>query len=286
LIISLANNPVREGSGDLTRAAPAARIAAMVDWSAGEYERTAAELEPASRHVVALASLVPGERVLDLACGTGNAALLAAAAGARVTGLDPAPRLLEVARARAAAAGADAEFVAGDALALPFDDGAFDAVVSVFGVIFAPDPARAVEEILRVLAPGGRALLAVWRPEGPVHEEVGVLARGIAEAGGPSRPPFAWHDADAVRALPAAGGATVEAEDGQLTVERASPEAYFAEGETYHPMSIAGRPILERAGTYPRLREEALGTLRAGNEDPDGFRITSPYRVLRLTRPA
>ena len=66
----------------------------MVDWGAGEYEQTAAELEPAARHVVALAARAPGERVLDLACGTGNAALLAAAAGARVTGLDAAPRLV------------------------------------------------------------------------------------------------------------------------------------------------------------------------------------------------
>src|SRR3954451_6604160 len=98
----------------------------MVDWSVGEYERTAAELEPAARHVVALAAPAPGERVLDLACGTGNAALLAAPAGARVTGLDAASRLVEVARARAAAAGADAEFVVGDALDLPFDDGSFD----------------------------------------------------------------------------------------------------------------------------------------------------------------
>src|SRR3954451_17387480 len=186
----------------------------MVDWSVGEYERTAAELEPAARHVVERAAIAPGERVLDLACGTGNAALLAAAACARATGLDSAPRLVEVGRERVP----DAEFVVGDALDLPFDDGAFDVVVSVFGVIFAPDPARAVEQILRVLAPGGRALLAVWRPEGPVHEEVGVLARGIAEAGGPSRPPFAWLDADAVRALPAIDGATVDAEDAQLTI--------------------------------------------------------------------
>src|SRR3954466_13327935 len=77
----------------------------MVDWSVGEYERTAAELEPAARHVVERAAIAPGERILDLACGTGNAALLAAAAGARVTGLDAASRLGGGARARAAGAG-------------------------------------------------------------------------------------------------------------------------------------------------------------------------------------
>src|SRR3954447_17323591 len=119
----------------------------MVDWSAGEYERTAAELEPAARHVVGRAAIAPGERVLDIACGTGNAALLAAAAGARVHGLDAAPRLIEGARARAAEARLDAELGVGAALTLPFEDGVFDAVVSLLGVIFVPDPARAVAEI-------------------------------------------------------------------------------------------------------------------------------------------
>jgi SAM-dependent methyltransferase len=250
----------------------------MVDWSAGEYERTAAELEPAARHVVERAAIAPGERVLDLACGTGNAARLAVAAGARVTGLDSAPRLVEVARDRVP----DAEFVVGDALELPFGDGAFDVVVSVFGVIFVPDPAPAIAEIVRVLAPGGRALLSAWRPEGPVTSMVGVLGRGLAAAGAPNRPRFAWEDPEAVAALAAVHGATVDAEDGNLTIEGESPEAYFAVAEEHHPMSLAGRPLLERAGTYPVLREEAIGVLRAGNEDPAAFRVTSPYRVVRL----
>lgn len=254
----------------------------MVDWSAGEYERTASELEPAARHVVERAAIAPGERVLDVACGTGNAALLAAAAGARVTGLDSAARLIDVARARAAADGADAEFAVGDALALPFADGAFDAVVSVFGVIFVPDPARAIAEILRVLAPGGRAVLSAWVPEGAIDAMLGVFGRGLVAAGGPSRPRFPWHEPDAVRELAAPLGATVDAEDGRLTIVAESPEAYFAIGETYHPMSLAGRPLLDRAGSYAALREEAIGALRAGNEDPAGFRVTSPYRVIRL----
>src|SRR5919199_1651139 len=105
----------------------------MLDWSVGEYERSAHELAPAARHVVELAALAPGERVLDVACGTGNAALLAARAGAVVTGLDAAARLIDVARGRAADAGVEASFVVGDAQALPFEDGAFDAVLSIFG---------------------------------------------------------------------------------------------------------------------------------------------------------
>ena len=257
-----------------------------LDWGAGEYERTARELAPAAHHVVALAGIARGERVLDLACGTGNAAIEAARLGAAVTGLDAAPRLIEVAEARAAAAGVEAAFVVGDAQDVPFGDGAFDCVVSVFGVIFVSEPPRAMAEIVRVLAPGGRALISAWRPEGTVHQMVGVLARGVAEAGGPRRPPFPWHDPGAVRELAAPHGATVEAEDGRLVIEGASPEAYFADGEAHHPMSVAARPVIERAGSYPALREEAIAALRAGNEDPDGFRVTSPYRVLRIARPA
>src|SRR5947209_18444841 len=121
----------------------------IVDWGAGNYEKTAAELEPVAQSVVARAELGPGDRVVDLACGTGNAALLAAALGARVIGVDAAPRLLHVARERAHAGGLAVEFRQGDLLDLPVGDGAADVVLSVFGVVFAPDPASAVHEIAR-----------------------------------------------------------------------------------------------------------------------------------------
>ena len=85
----------------------------MIDWGTGEYEHTAAELEPVAEHVVSLAALQRGERVLDIACGTGNAALLAAHQGAVVSGIDAAPRLIQVARERAATAGLAATFVTG-----------------------------------------------------------------------------------------------------------------------------------------------------------------------------
>lgn len=256
----------------------------MVDWGAGEYERTAAELEPVSRHVVALAALAPGERVLDVACGTGNAALLAAGAGAAVTGIDAAARLIEVARARAATVIAAATFVVGDAQDLPFDDGAFDAALSVFGIIFAPDAGRALAEIVRVLRPGGRALVAVWLPDGPIQRMLGVLGRGVVAAGGPARPRFPWHDLDAVAPAAARLGVSLTSEDGVLVSEDASAEAYFAANEATHPMSVAMRPLLDATGGYQDLREEAIAVLRDGNEDPAAFRVSSPYRVYRFAR--
>src|SRR3954447_5958614 len=98
----------------------------MVDWDAGDYEHTAAELQPVAEHVVSLARLRAGERVVDVACGTGNAAPHAARGGARVAGLGSAPRLIGVARAGSARAGLDASFVVGDLQALPYADGEFD----------------------------------------------------------------------------------------------------------------------------------------------------------------
>ena len=256
----------------------------MIDWGIGHYEATAAELEPAAEHVVALAGLRRGERVLDLATGTGNAALLAARSGAVVTGLDVAPRLIDVARERADAEGLDASFVVGNIEALPFESGAFDVAISVFGLIFAGDPDRAFGEMMRVLRADGRALVSVWVPAGPIDAVVGVFGRAMAAATGSTPDRFAWHDADAVRELAARHHAEIRVHDAQLNITGDSPEAHFATQEQTHPMSLAGRPVLERAGTYGAVREEALAILRGANEDPRAFRVRSPYRVIEIRR--
>ncbi|MGX6450091.1 class I SAM-dependent methyltransferase, partial [Patulibacter sp. S7RM1-6] len=154
----------------------------MIDWGAGTYERTAAQLAEAAGRAVEAADLLPGDRLLDVGCGTGNAALLAAMRGAQVTGLDPSARLLEVAARRARAAGVEATWTAGDAVDLPFADGAFDAVVSVFAVIFAPRPADAVAELVRVTAPEGRIVLTSWRPDSGVAAGSAVLRDALAAA--------------------------------------------------------------------------------------------------------
>lgn len=256
----------------------------MVDWGIGHYEQTAAELEPVAEHVVSLAGLRPGERVVDLATGTGNAALLAARMGAVVTGLDAAPRLIEVARERAAGEGVEASFVVGDIGVLPFADGAFDVALSVFGLIFAAGPDRAFAEMIRVLAADGRALLSVWVPAGPIDAMVGTFGRAIAAATGSAPSRFAWHDPEAVGELACAHNAHVHLHDGVLSITAESPDAYLSASEQLHPMSLAGRPILERAGSYTKVREQALAILREGNEDPGAFRVSSPYRVIEVRR--
>ena len=153
-----------------------------IDWSVGRYETTAEQLLPAAREVVQAAAVQPGERVLDVGCGTGNAALLAAARGARVTAVDPAGRLLEVARQRAAAEGHSVDFRLGEAAALPAPDDAFDVVLSVFAAIFAPDSQAALTDMARTLAPGGRLLLSAWAPGGAIGRMGEVAGEAVRAA--------------------------------------------------------------------------------------------------------
>jgi SAM-dependent methyltransferase len=256
----------------------------MVDWGVGRYEETAADLEPVAAHVVALAGPQLGEKVLDVACGTGNAALLAARAGADTTGVDAAPRLIEVARGRAQAEDLPVRFDVGDAQALPYDHATFDVVLSIFGVIFAADAERAFGEIVRVLRPGGRALLSAWVPGGTMDAMVGVFMRAVAAVTRPAPVRFAWHDEAAVGELAARHGAELSVDEGEVAFAAESADAYFAANETHHPMSVSMRPLLERAGGDDAIRDEALAILREGNENPDAFQVTSRYRILTVRR--
>jgi SAM-dependent methyltransferase len=253
----------------------------VFDWGLGQYETTAEELEPAAREVVGLAAPGAGERLADLACGTGNAALLAAARGATVTGVDGAPRLIEVARERAVRAGLPAEFLVGDFHELPLPDGAFDVVLSVFGLIFADDPARAFGEVLRLMAPGGRAYLAAWAPGGTIGVANRVFGRAVTAATGRTRNQFSWHEPGALAEL---GPVEVTMHDRTLAITADSPDAYFRDHMDTHPMSVAMRPVLERAGSYEPALAESQAIIRAGNENPDGFLITSAYRIAEIRR--
>jgi SAM-dependent methyltransferase len=255
----------------------------MIDWGAGSYETTAAELEPVAHAVVQRALLSAGDDVVDLACGTGNAALLAAARGARVVGVDAAPRLLEVAHRRAQAQGVEVDLRRGDLLALPVDDAAADVVLSVFGVIFAPEPGLSLREIARVLRPGGRILLSAWVPAGPIDAMLGAMSRVVGRITQAPRPQrFAWFDPDAVGPLAGdVGLALVDTTSGELPIRGESPEAYVAAGRQ-HPMALAVRPLIERAGVESEVREAMTAVVREANEDPAGFLIHSPYVVHEL----
>ena len=130
-------------------------------WIAGDFGALAREIgTPEAEGFVARMELEPGARVLDIACGTGNVTIALARRGAMVTGLDMMPHLLEEARARAASEGLPIRFDEGFAETLPYPDGSFDVLVSMFGIMFSPLPATVASEMARVLRPGGRLALA------------------------------------------------------------------------------------------------------------------------------
>jgi SAM-dependent methyltransferase len=258
----------------------------VVDWGLGSYEHTAAQLLPAARVVVERAAPAAGEHVLDVGCGTGNAALLAAARGAHVTGIDPAPRLLEVAREQAAERALDATFALGEAAALPLADGAADVVLSVFAVIFAPSPPDAAAEMARVTASDGRIVLSAWIPGGAISKAVRAAQAAVREAlGAPAGPPpFAWHDRDTLTGLLGPHGFEIEIEEHSLAFTASSPGDYLESEAVTHPLAVAGQPILESSGGAEALRARMLSIYEAANEDPGGFRVTSRYVVVTARR--
>ncbi len=169
-------------------------------WGAGDYDRISAGFRDGAEAFVARQGLRPGEAVLDAACGSGNLTIPAARAGASVTGLDLVPSLLAAAGAWAAREGLAVALDEGSVEALPYADAQFDAVLSMFGVMFAARPDRVAAELARVTRPGGRVALANWTRGGFTGRMLAMHAAAVPPPPGvPS--PLLWGDEDAVRAL-------------------------------------------------------------------------------------
>lgn len=248
-----------------------------IDWNDGDYPRTAAALEPTAAVVLEHAGVAAGQRVLDVACGTGKRSARAARRGAHVVGVDAAPMLIDLARHRAHAAGVELELLVGDALALPVPDAAFDAVLSLFGVIFASDPPAAAAELVRVTRPGGVIVVTTWTDEGAIAA-AGRLLRQALGVPASATPPPTW---DAL--LAAAGAAEVTTTRATLPFTAASPQAWLAEQEEHQPVWRAGRRQLsDRAWTA--LSAQVLRELVDANENPDAFTTTGSYLVVRARR--
>lgn len=166
-------------------------------WTAGDYDRFSRYMESSAREFYERLSVAPGCQLLDVACGSGQLALMAGKDGIEVTGVDIAANLIERARARAQAEGLNARFEEADTEALPFEDASFDVVVSLIGAMFAPRPRLVGQELLRVCAPGGTIAMANWTPQGFVGQMFKTVSRFIAPNGMPS--PVLWGDEAVVR---------------------------------------------------------------------------------------
>src|SRR5262245_45693687 len=166
-------------------------------WMDGNYDTFSRFMESGAAAFVDRVGIKPGASVLDVACGSGQLALIAARRGARVTGVDIATNSVEAARGRAAAEGLDARFDEGDAEALPYPDKSFDVVATIYGAMFAPRPERVAAELLRVCRPGGTIAMANWTKEGFIGQMFKTFARFIAPPGMPA--PVLWGDESVVR---------------------------------------------------------------------------------------
>ncbi len=211
-------------------------------WADGDYPAMAQRLIPAAERVVERAGIVIGDRVLDVACGTGNAALLASALGAKVNGIDIEPALLTIAGQRARAEGLNIHWHRGDAEHLDVEDGEFTAVVSVFGVMYAADHEAAAAELARACAPGGRVVLAAWMPGSFMPAMGGVLAPYLPPPPVSSGPPSRWGDEQALAEL--LGGAGLVAEPGSRETLTLTFDGRHAAGEFL--VATAGHVIAER----------------------------------------
>lgn len=175
---------------------PAARTRHV--WTVGDYDRIAQGFATGAADFVRRVAPAPGERLLDVACGTGNQALPAARMGADVTGIDIAPTLLAKLRHAADEQGLPMRLDEGDCTAMPYADASFDVVLSMFGAMFAADQAAAGRELVRTCRPGGRIALASWTPEGFIGQMFATVVRHAPPPAGASSP-LLWGREEVVR---------------------------------------------------------------------------------------
>ena len=257
----------------------AAKQTAKAVWAAGDFDAIYRHtIAPVGERIVAHAGVQAGDEVIDVGCGTGNAALPAAATGARVVGLDITPELLEVGRRNAAEAGVEVEWVEGDAEELPYDEASFDVVLSTFGCMFAPRHAVTAAEMARVLRPGGRMALANWTTDGAI----GVFFKTITTHVGappPPEPPVLWGSEDHVREVLGPHGVELDLRREIVEMKFSSPEeAVDLFGNKFGPLVMARR-ALEPQGKWEPLREALLAMYDDYKSD-NGVTFPAEYLVV------
>lgn len=236
-------------------------------WMAGDYDLFSRYMEPGARMFYERLDVPAHCRLLDVACGSGQVALLAARDGVQATGVDIAPNLVKRAQARASAEGLAARFMEGDAEALPFDDGTFDVVVSLVGAMFAPRPELVANELLRVCTPGGLIAMGNWTAQGFVGQMFKTIAKFIAPSGMPS--PVLWGDEQVVRERLGHGisGMATAKLHYPLTYPFPPTEVVEFFRQYYGPMNRAFSTLEEEASAQLRAELESLWTVQNRGDD-------------------
>jgi ubiquinone/menaquinone biosynthesis C-methylase UbiE len=253
-------------------------------WSKGDFAMVANIVYNASENLAEALDIVPDEKVLDVACGSGNGAISAARRSwGGTVGADYVPALLERGRERAAAERLEVEFVEADAQDLPFDDGSFDVAMSIFGAMFAPNQQKAADELLRVVKPGGRIGMANWTPDG----SVGTMFKTISKHAPPPPgldSPLLWGTEERVRELFGEGISDLRTEKRLSRQPFRSPDHYIEFFRTYFGPTQAA---YERVGPEGEaaLTEDLRSFLESANTAGDrAMVLEAEYLEVIATR--
>jgi SAM-dependent methyltransferase len=254
-------------------------------WASGDFSMVAARIVHVAEVLCESADLKAGARVLDVATGSGNAAIAAARRNTRVTGVDYVPALLERGRLRAAAEQLEVDFREGDAESLPFADRSFDAALSVFGVMFAPDHRKTASELARVVRPGGTIALASWTPGGYIGEMFRLVSRYVPPVAGLT-PPARWGDEAHLRDIFDGAIGRIESQVRTCVFRYISPEDHVAFFRRYYGPTLKTFAALEPAQAE-KLAADMADLARAFDRNGSGpgpIAIAGDYLETVITR--
>ena len=246
-------------------------------WASGDFSVIASLIVPVAENLVDAADLHAGWRVLDVATGSGNAAIAAARLGATVVGLDYVPALLERGRERAKAEGLEIEFVEGDAESLPYPDGSFDAVTTVFGSMFAPDHRQAAAELARVVKPGGTIASVAWTPTGFIGELFRTTAAHVPPPAGVESP-LLWGTEEHLKDIFGEAICNLEVRERTFTYRFESPEEFVATFRRWYGPTHKAFAALDEDGQNALARDLVALAKRSDRLEDDGaIAIPSAY---------
>jgi ubiquinone/menaquinone biosynthesis C-methylase UbiE len=263
--------PVAPGSSAAGPDLAAIKGRQQATWSSGDYHMIGTQIQIVSEQLIETLDIHSNERILDVATGSGNAALAAARRGSQVVGVDYVPSLLDRARRRRDAEGLDAQFIEGDAEALPFGNAQFDVVTSVFGAMFAPNQEQTANELVRVTRSGGRIGLASWTPEGFIGQFFKVNGRHVPPPAG-LRPPLQWGTPERLSELFGDVASEMHFEQRFYTFRARSPEAWIDDFRRWYGPTLKSFEAVGEGGRQA-LESDLLELIGRLNRADDGTMV-------------